>query len=794
MAIGDDWTIDYNVKRIYHSSGTDIYTVRNLYTYLQDTFDELNQMDDDIPMSAQTPTEFTMINGWFIDDESIKYLKGGAIATSGWNEIIHVLSYTGSFTGTDVGKVAQDDSVDVGPLLAYNNTTGVCWIREDRGSYTQIASGSDIDITDGTQNITAAANGSTGESLYANIYTLGTIATDPPAQIYVFQDSSAISEWSTLDNWDPYGSLSGHIDVILKVKEADVEIDNAVVTVYARQFGDNYDHFEIDLTNGGRNAVPLATSTDLNNPSGEFFLFYDGEHTAPSVGDIVEGATTGHRAEVIAITDWGTDGVLTIGGVTGIFQDNEELVVASPLASVGDVIGQAGEQYILYDNEAGGPFTLGEHITGSLTNVASLHGIVDRGASGYMILGSPNTLFANNEHITGGVSGATASVFGAGTPAIKQYALSPKITIRFVNATMGHDNDLVAMSEGDELVGSTTRAVCVVMESNTGSDLLVGNLASGLFQNNETLYRTSGTATRVASVNTGAAPGMTASHTMGKAFTQQSEYPYDVIINCAGLTLASVYEYLKSVTREDSTYPMYVATIGAPATLAITEDGEEYQRAQTGYALSKTAPFGTFAGGVFFGARGVWIENMDSADTQNYQLIDAGGVTRTPPNFQALTVTAASPGDRVSIFRTTGDNYIINKALYSAEARGANVATISIDTIVATDTPSAGFIRVVDVDSSNIEYRHRYTAWTGTAFQLATNIATALVASDTVYIPYIDVEATQTSVSQTVIYASDRYVMARVRLKGIIPFETKGQYKSTGYSTAAIRTTDTIVE
>jgi len=280
---------------------------------------------------------------------------------------------------------------------------------------------------------------------------------------------------------------------------------------------------------------------------------------------------------------------------------------------------------------------------------------------------------------------------------------------------------------------------------------------------------------------------------MGKAFTQQSEYPYDVIINCAGMTLASVYQYLKSVTREDSTYSMYYVATMNPASISRL-DGEEYQRAYKTYALSKTSPFGTFAGGVFFGARGVWVENMDSGDSQAYQLTDAGGNTRTPPNFQALVVTAASPGDRVSIFRTTGDNYLINKALYSVEARAGNVATISIDTVIATDTPSAGFIRVVDVDSSNIEYRHRYTAWTGTAFQLATNIATALVASDTAYIPYIDVEASQTSVSETVIYASDRFIMARVRKKGIIPFQTKGQFKSTGYTTAAIRTEDTIVE
>ena len=53
MAIYDDFTIDYVNKRLYHSSGTSVYTVNALYTYIMDTFDELEQMDDTVPMSPQ---------------------------------------------------------------------------------------------------------------------------------------------------------------------------------------------------------------------------------------------------------------------------------------------------------------------------------------------------------------------------------------------------------------------------------------------------------------------------------------------------------------------------------------------------------------------------------------------------------------------------------------------------------------------------------------------------------------------------------------------------------------------
>src|SRR3989344_5350698 len=50
---------------------TTTYTTRALYSFIQDTFDEVTQLDDTVPMSAQTPTEFTLINDWFIDDTSV---------------------------------------------------------------------------------------------------------------------------------------------------------------------------------------------------------------------------------------------------------------------------------------------------------------------------------------------------------------------------------------------------------------------------------------------------------------------------------------------------------------------------------------------------------------------------------------------------------------------------------------------------------------------------------------------------------------------------------------------------
>jgi len=254
MVIADDFTIDYSNKTIKHTSGSTTYSVNALYTYLQDDFDELNQLDDTIPMSAQTPTQYTMINGWFLSPDSIEYLDSGSIQTSGYTNEIHLVTFGGTYTDAvagDIGKEVLDDGGAFGTLIHYDNTAKKWWVRT--GSATVAASGSTMTISGGTGTGTSISDSITGESIFANVYTLGTIESG--TTIYIEQDDSVITSW-----WG-----TGHIDVLIQVKEMGTEIDGANITVFARDFGDTYDHFDIDLSAGGRNAVPLATTTDLNN-------------------------------------------------------------------------------------------------------------------------------------------------------------------------------------------------------------------------------------------------------------------------------------------------------------------------------------------------------------------------------------------------------------------------------------------------------------------------------------------------------------------------------------------------
>lgn len=68
-----------------------IYTLNELYSYLQDVFDEPEFMKYEIPIEAKQgagrhPTDsqkqYSLINHWNIDKKSLKYLKGGALKTT----------------------------------------------------------------------------------------------------------------------------------------------------------------------------------------------------------------------------------------------------------------------------------------------------------------------------------------------------------------------------------------------------------------------------------------------------------------------------------------------------------------------------------------------------------------------------------------------------------------------------------------------------------------------------------------------------------------------------------------
>ncbi len=722
--------------------GETVFSVNALYSYLQDTFDELGQMDDKVPMSAQTPTDYTLINEWFIDEVSIKYLTGGALKTDGWlrvegtNTGVVQVSYstaTAEPVAGDFGlPVTHNPDGDDGVLLFADVSRNILWIRPDdssAGNSFNSTSG-DVEVTGGTGDVDQTAAATSGENLWANVYTLGTIQTAPYPQIYIFQNGSSISEWSTLSNWD-----RGQIDVLIRVKEMGTEIDGANITVFARQGGNSYDHFSIDLTSGGRNAVPMSTATDLNYTSGDYYLMYDTEASGPFNANEVIRQTDGSyvftaggwSAQIVSVVDDGTTGTLKLTNVKGTPADNHFFKAVSSTASGATAVvnGSLGDTYVTYDAEGGTPPGVGVTALGGTSGAKRIiRGVQDDGTTGKLVLQVDTTVtgtnrnpyyitFADNEQIQ--QNGTPANYYVASAASTTIVSGWDDITVAFVNGTATFTSGSGSFTYGEKVTFTGGSAIVLY---NTANGSATGTLTLG----NCTITAISGL------VITGAISGAVATasqnlqsaHTMQKNFTQQSAYPYDVIINAgdiynAGRTLANVYEYLKFINQENSTFSMYTVVSGVITIL----DGEEYIQAYTGYTPVKSAPFGTFAGGTLFGAQGVWIEGMAAA--QSYQFIDSNGTGRAPYASITISVSSIVAGDRVTVFRTSGG--LVDKNMYQSHATSNDIGETAIETdgtpAIAQDTPDSGVIRIVD-NSTGKEHRFRYASWTGSTFTLVT--------------------------------------------------------------------------
>ena len=82
--IAKDFKIDFINKRIsYNPKGSGkIYTINELYSYLQTLFARRENMRYEVPTEAKSKTECFLINGWTIDEEARKHLKEGSLVVS----------------------------------------------------------------------------------------------------------------------------------------------------------------------------------------------------------------------------------------------------------------------------------------------------------------------------------------------------------------------------------------------------------------------------------------------------------------------------------------------------------------------------------------------------------------------------------------------------------------------------------------------------------------------------------------------------------------------------------------
>jgi len=260
------WEADFTLKVMRRNSASRM-TVQALYSGLANEFDNATEMDDKVPMSAQTPTEFSLINGWHIPESSMDYLSGGSIQTIGYDaavganlDPIYVLTasaFAVNFQSADIGKTITDGTRS-GTLLSYDNTAKKLWVRMAAAG-TAAWSGTlacTTTLAGGGTSIGTLSSAATGEDVWANFYTLGTYPGS--VAFYIYQNGVKVPTYT--------GYSTGALDQLIKTKASNTAIDSSNVTVYARESTYLFDNFTAQASaTGGRNPVPIGVNADSND-------------------------------------------------------------------------------------------------------------------------------------------------------------------------------------------------------------------------------------------------------------------------------------------------------------------------------------------------------------------------------------------------------------------------------------------------------------------------------------------------------------------------------------------------
>lgn len=199
-------------------------------------------------------------------------------------------------------------------------------------------------------------------------------------------------------------------------------------------------------------------------------------------------------------------------------------------------------------------------------------------------------------------------------------------------------------------------------------------------------------------------------------------------------------------------------------------------------------PFiGASTGSAIIGAYGVGIEALDLNASDS--VFDLTNTLRQPPNFVTFTVSGLVSGeDRVLVGPESGGTIDLDQLSLDGNYTGGET-TVSVQEVIPSDTPSSGTIRVFN---GSVYVRVSYTGFSGSDFTGCSGMPAASNGAN-VWISYIDVLASSSSVSFTSVYSTDRALFVRIRDGGATPiktFETTATLGSAGGSATAIRTSD----
>lgn len=793
MAIQDDMTIFPFSKVIRHTSGTTVYSVTAFYSFLMDLFDEPAFQSYEAPMKFNTPTSFSMLNGWFLDNgdgsgaedgEILRFLTGASIDSIDYTTVadpvymMDVDAETTAFVQGDLDGEILDDATIVGPLLSFKAnyptaTTARFWVRDTRAVPAEIAVASDITMgVGGSADYNANTLGPSvnGDEVYTNVFTLASFPGSPNPQPYIYQNHPVdgsrirIAEWSGLTNFD---KATAGFDILIPTTLGGSEIDGSSITTLIRQTGDTYTFVESDLTGGARTPLATETLTDaVNVDIPDEFLLVDATGTGQfSVGDIIQNTSNAASAtpatwyaEVVSFNELDADEtILGIRARDGTITDNDTIFVGTTQEGVAN--GTPGGTCITFDASATDPVAgdVGKPIEGSISGaIRILRGFTNlTAATGALVMDTgPVAVGGGAKTTIDGVLFGTAAVHdalyilplendvwtasGAGTSLLS-------VTAEATDTASGFSNNVVVSDFTDVTVAHLNGTVTVVVTAGTFEvgEVLTYNAGADrcIFAGWDTEF----TVMQLANVGTtepdasdsfvglsSAATAdvdsvMTDDNLLSYNFTQQSAFPYSVLIEGGALyntgrALKDIYQYLQYYIRAGQNITDKIIFTSDAATVTQVA-GEEYIKAKSGYTATKPAPYGTLAGTLFFGAQGVWVQGTAAVD--DLRLTDDTPATQQGTPSVVVTVGNTRVSDVVTVYLEDGSTGLPDKAQFAMP--GGEIvsgSTVVVTGAIPVDTPSAGTVNVVDDSFAENakEHRYPYASWTGSTFTLKTEV------------------------------------------------------------------------
>jgi hypothetical protein len=670
-----------------------------------------------------------MLNGWFIDNLSTEYLYGGAIQTNGWTGgVIRAISYnaTTAFVAADIGRtITGTTTTDSGTIVDFDDRytqddQGVVYIRPDdpatdlfdngTEAYTvgsSSAAGSFDEVFTGTGNASIS-----GESLWANPFSLGSIVTYTDLFFYQSEArvvSKAYNVTTPLQWWD-----NGHVDVLINVRELGQQVDNGFVTVLARQGTTQHDFFQSDLSGGGRQPLPLSAATDLNDQVGFREMVFTDSAGNWAAGDRIEDDTdTTIRGIIVNVASSNPtievqyyligDPLNDFTGATGTLNNMDDTGTATAVAPT----------------NVNGAVAGGVTVTVGLVNEDINNG---NGSLPYSVIINPNsvvltTVFQRLKYLLR--RGATTDLD------VTNYTGVPGEVYKGVEARIDFSAQTGTFTQGELLYDQNTGAVGrVVAIDNTNDYVMLGQVKGTFVAAAAALGDAVTSPTDFATIDTVEVVTPVKACALGSLAGGVFFGARGVALDSSQLNSADVQNYQLIDNVGDVQIPPNVISVAVQAILA-RNTGSHTGGTSGTVLIDSTATFqtaetngeikvGDIVYNVTDGSRGT-IVSIDS-ETQITTSALTGGIsndwTTGGADNYAITV-----GDRVAVFRVDGSGDISRDTLTSGAGNVAGDTDFVCNATIPSDTPSLGWLRVVDVTDGS-ERRYRYASWATTTFTL----------------------------------------------------------------------------